>query len=88
MVIKGGIIMRLNNKSEVADFVETINRCTGQVHLRSVEGDDYNLKSLFSFYAAIGRLINERYSGLDLYCDKRADENLFFSFFHLHPETL
>lgn len=49
------------------DFVATVNDCKGQVWLESPEGDRYNLKSVFSQYIALGKLLEERGDYLELF---------------------
>ena len=62
--------MKLHNKIEIADFLNTVNRTKNNVYLRSPEGDCYNLKSVMSQYIAIAALIKEHGDELELFCDE------------------
>ena len=52
--------MRLHNIGEVNDFLETVDRCKGDVWLESAEGDKLSLKSSLRRYVAIADLIRDR----------------------------
>ena len=80
--------MKLHNRIEIADFLNTVNRTKNNVYLRSPEGDCYNLKSTMSQYIAIAALLKEHGSELELFCDNKEDEKLFFGFFMSHPDVL
>ena len=41
--------MRLHNIGEVNDFLETVDRCKGDVWLESAEGDKLSLKFMYLF---------------------------------------
>ena len=75
--------MRLNNVKDVQKFIEAINGCKEGVFLKSQEGDVFNLKSSLSQYVAIGRLIEESGSDLELFAESKEDEarllNMLFS---------
>lgn len=66
--------MRLTNVKDVQRFIEAINGCQHDVYLKSQEGDVFNLKSSLSQYVAIGRLIEESGSDLELFAESREDE--------------
>ncbi len=76
--------MRLSNISEVRDFLAIIPKCRGDVWVESVDGDKFNLKSPLSSYIALGRIIEERGSDLELFCSSSADERRFYDFFSKH----
>ena len=80
--------MKLNSEIEILDFLNTIKRAKDNVYLRSQDGDCYNMKSALSKYVAIGALLSEHGDELELFCDNREDEKLFFSFFIQHPDVL
>ena len=48
----------------------------------------FNLKSEFSYYVALGALLDEHGSDLELYCQYPTDEHFFYEFFNKYPETL
>ena len=80
--------MKIINIEELNEFLEAASNATGPVYLRSPYGDCYNLKSLFSQYIAIGELLGKHGDEMELYCDNREDEPLFFKFFKENPEVL
>lgn len=80
--------MKLNTPNEIKEFIATVNECEGEVTLRSVYGDLYNLRSALSCYIAIGKLAEGTNSQLELFCNRREDEVKFFGFFNKYPETL
>ena len=80
--------MKLHNRIEIVDFLNVVNRTKDNVYLRSSEGDCYNLKSTMSQYIAIAALLKEHGDELELFCDDKNDEKLFFSFFRNHPDVL
>ena len=80
--------MKLANIKEVNNFLRTVDECTGDVWLESVDGDKINLKSKLSQYVAISALISCESDKLELFCSKREDEERFFKFFHENPEVL
>ena len=79
--------MKIRNINELYEFVNAVNKCSGMVWLESPEGDKFNLKSRFSQYIALGRLISERGSELELFCGDRNDERHFYEFFNNFPEV-
>lgn len=80
--------MKLANIKEVNNFLRTVDECTGDVWLESVDGDKINLKSKLSQYVAISALISCESDKLELFCSKHEDEERFFDFFYENPEVL
>lgn len=80
--------MKISNKTQIRDFMETVNKCSGNVYLKSQSGDCYNLKSELSEFVALGALIKDKAGELELFCDRREDEALFLQFFVENPEVL
>ena len=80
--------MKLVNIKEVNNFTKTVDECTGNVWLESVDGDKINLKSKLSQYIAINALISCESDKLELFCSLPEDEQKFFKFFHENPEVL
>ena len=68
--------MKLSNITDVQKFTAAVNACEGDVYLKSVEGDVFNLKSSLSQYIAIGRLLEESGDSLELFAQTREDESL------------
>ena len=68
--------MKLNNVTDVQKFVAAVNACKNDVYLRSLEGDQFTLKSSLSQYIAIGRLLEESGDSLELFAQTREDEAL------------
>ena len=71
--------MKLSNMTDVQKFTAAVNACQGDVYLKSVEGDVFNLKSSLSQYIAIGRLIEESGDNLELFAQTREDELLLLN---------
>ena len=71
--------MKLSNITDVQKFTAAVNACQGDVYLKSVEGDVFNLKSSLSQYIAIGRLIEESGDNLELFAQTREDELLLLN---------
>ena len=63
-------------------------KCKGDVHLRSQYGDDFNLKSRLTQYIAISAMAAENGDALELFCDRKDDEQHFLRFFTDNPEIL
>lgn len=78
--------MRLKNIEQIDLFLETVNKCEGNVWLVSPYGDQYNLKSAFTQYVAIGKILGEFGDEMELYADKKADEWILLDLFMEHPE--
>ena len=72
--------MKLKNIKEVEEFRMVIHTCTGDVYLKSQDGDVFNLKSALSEYIALGQLLSEQGDNLELFADKREDEAKLISF--------
>ncbi len=79
--------MKLNNTIELFAFKEAIAKSTGSVWLESVNGDKFDLKSIFSQYIAIGELLKDRNDDLELFCQLPEDRALFYKFFKENPEA-
>lgn len=79
--------MKIRNVSQLNGFIGAVNKCKGIVWLESPEGDKYNLKSHFSQYVALGRLLSEQGSFLELFCSEKDDEINFYEFFADHPDV-
>lgn len=65
--------MKLRNIADVEKFRETINSCTGAVWLESAMGDKFDLKSVFSQYIAIGRLLEDHNEELEIFASLPED---------------
>ena len=76
----GGNIMKLKNIEEVEAFRNAVRACTGDVYLKSVDGDVFNLKSALSEYIALGRLLSEQGDSLELFASNREDEAQLLGF--------
>ena len=71
--------MKLSNITDVQKFTAAVNACQGDVYLKSIEGDVFNLKSSLSQYIAVGRLIEESGDNLELFAQTREDEVLLLN---------
>ena len=72
--------MKLRNIKEVEEFRKVIHDCTGDVYLKSQDGDVFNLKSALSEYIALGQLLSEQGDNLELFADRREDEARLIEF--------
>lgn len=72
--------MKLINIKEVEEFRKVVHECEGNVYLKSIEGDVFNLKSAMSEYIALGRLLSEQGDSLELFADRREDEARLLKF--------
>ena len=83
-------MMLLRNAKEIDKLIDAVNRCRGDVLLRSVDGrEEFNLKSVLSRYIAIGELCQDHGDRFEIFCMKRSDEAYMMNFFHdLHVEQM
>lgn len=79
--------MMFQNAEQIDAFMDAVQKCKGDVYLKSTEGDIFNLKSRLSSYVAIGALLGDEGDELELFCDKTEDEGHFYRFFAEHPEV-
>lgn len=82
-------MMLLKNVHDVSTFMKAVNRCRGDVLLRSQDGrEELNLKSQLSKYVAIERLHRECGDAYEIFCMDRADEGYMLKFFYdlSHPQ--
>ena len=64
--------MRLTNIKDVQKFIDVVNSCEHEVYL----------KSSMSQYIAIGRLIQESGSSLELFANDKNDQIRLINFLH------
>lgn len=77
--------MKLSNLGEVNDFLQTVDRCTGEVWLEDGEGSRLNLRSKLSQYVAIGALVSNHGTDLELFCELPEDAAKFYVLLSEHP---
>lgn len=65
--------MKLRTITDIERFRNTINSCSGAVWLESAMGDKFDLKSVFSQYIAIGRLIEDYNEELEIFASLPED---------------
>ena len=76
-------MMLLKNAKDIDNLVEAVDRCRGDVLLRSTDGrEEFNLKSVLSRYVAIGELCKDHGDSYEVFCMDRADEVYMLNFFH------
>ena len=76
-------MMLLKNAKDIDNLIEAVNRCKGDVLLRSTDGrEEFNLKSVLSRYVAIGELCKDHGDSYEVYCMDKADEVYMLNFFH------
>ena len=80
--------MKIKSIDQIDALLETVNECKSDVYLRSVYGDQYNLKSKLSTYVAIGTLLSDHGEDLELFCSNASDESKFLRFFAENPDVL
>ena len=80
--------MRIKSIEEVDGFLDAVQQCKGNVFLRSPMDDIYNLKSTLSQYIAIAALLSEHGDELELFCEEKEDESLFFQYFERYPDVM
>ncbi len=66
--------MKLRTPSDIQMFLETVDSCEGCVYLVGPNGDSLNLKSMLSRYIGLGRLLDKGGDLLELFADRREDE--------------
>ncbi len=66
--------MKLRTPSDIQIFLETVDSCEGCVYLVGPRGDSLNLKSMLSRYIGLGRLLDKDGDLLELFADRREDE--------------
>ena len=75
-------MMLLKNAKDVDALVAAVNKCKGQVVLRSMDGsEEFNLKSQLSQYLAIDRLCKEHGDEYEMFCLDRDDLGYMLQFF-------
>jgi len=75
--------MLLKNAKDINSLVEAVKKCKGDVVIRSTDGtEEFNLKSTFSQYIAIGRLCDEYGEYYEVFCMNKEDEPYMIKFFY------
>ena len=77
--------MRLKNITDVNEFLQVVNSCSGEVYLTSNKGDKYNLKSQLSQYIAMGALLGEHGDELEIWAENQGDQSKLIEFLSEHP---
>ena len=72
--------MKLTKIEQVNEFLSIVDSCKGDVTLRSLDGDIFNLK-----YIAIAALLGQHGDELELFCSDREDEGKFMQFLMENP---
>ena len=65
--------MILRSINDVDAFRKVINSCEGAVWLERAMGDKFDLKSIFSQYIAIGRLLEDHNEELEIFATSFED---------------
>ena len=74
--------MLLKNVKDVDNFVAAIQKCRGDVILKSADGrEEMNLKSTLSQYIAIGKLCDDHGEEYEIFCLDKNDEIYMLQFF-------
>ena len=77
--------MKLTKIEQVNEILSNVDSCKGDVTLRSIDGDIFNLKSKLSQYIAIAALLGQHGDELELFCSDREDEGKFMKFLMENP---
>ena len=77
--------MKLTKIEQVNEFLSIVDSCKGDVTLRSLDGDIFNLKSKLSQYIAIAALLGQHGEELELFCSDREDDGMFMLFLMENP---
>ena len=72
--------MKLNSIKDADAFKAAIDACSGEVYLKSVYGDVYNLKSDLSRYLAIADLLHDKSGDLELFARLPEDQLTLMKF--------
>jgi len=76
-------MMLLKNAKDIETLISAVNKCQGDVMLRSTDGkEEFNLKSKLSQYVAIGELCKVHGDEWEIFCMNRADEGYMINFFY------
>ena len=74
--------MLLKNIKDINALISAIDKCSGDVILRSLDGkEEFNLKSTLSKYIAIGRLCDDHGEDYEIFCSDKIDEGHMLKFF-------
>lgn len=77
--------MKMTNMNEVHDFERSVKECVGDVWAMNNK-HEYDLKSGVERRIAIGKMLDEDSSELEIYCARPEDEMKMFDFMAKHPE--
>ena len=78
--------MKLRTITDVEAFRTAINSCAGSVWLESAMGDKFDLKSIFSQYIAIGRLLEDHNEELEIFASDAKDRAILVNFMNSTKE--
>lgn len=72
--------MKLRTIEDANEFKKAIDACSGEVYLKSIYGDVYNLKSDLSRYLAIADLLRDKSGDLELFARLHKDQMILMDF--------
>ncbi len=73
----------LKNIHDIENLMDAVNRCRGDVILRSADGrEEYDLKNELARYIAIGELCKDEADDYELFCMNPSDEGHMLNFFY------
>ena len=76
-------MMMLKDAKEVESLLSAVDKCDGDVILRSMDGkEEFNLKSQLSRHIAIKRLRKDHGNEYEVFCMDRDDIAYMYQFFH------
>ena len=72
----------LKNVNDINSLRSAVAQCRGDVMVRSMDGsEEFNMKSAFSEYLAIGKLCGKNGDEYEFFCRNASDESKLFRFF-------
>ena len=81
MDVKGEIIMKVQNITDIEGFFKVIDECKGKVELVTGEGDRLNLKSKLSQYVSMANIFsNGEIPELEIIAYEREDTDRLIKF--------
>ena len=80
--------MKLKNIDDVKSFLTAVDQCENDVWLKSIYGDNYNLKSKLCQYIAVAALLGKHGEELELFASNKKDEAILLNYLTNHPEVI
>lgn len=73
----------LRDVRDVENFKAAVKKCEGDVIIRhNTRREEFNMKSLFSEYIGLSKLMSEHGDEYEVFCMNNNDERFMLQFFH------